>query len=368
MCASNVGRGSSSCRAGASMRSSARGCSARGAARSSSSPSGSSRSVQTAPAMAAERYPQPRPDPRRGSVELVGCSSPSRASTAVARRPRPRSWPSAAAAAGREVVPVREPGGTAPGERIRSVLLDPELRDRRLGRGAALRRGPRAARRGGDPAGARAGRDRDRRPLRRLLAGLSGLCPRAGRGRGARGKPGRHPGASARPHRAARARPRPGRRAPRRARPHRGRGGGVPPPGRRRLCDRGRPVPRADRRRRRVGHAGAGGRAGCARRWGCERLRGTARPAARPAAARGRRRRAGARLPAVGPVRVGQARLRRPVRGGAAAIAPAPDRVAHPPRPLRARAGGPGHPDRGRPAAAARPAPAAVRGRPAGCT
>ncbi len=34
----------------------------------------------------------------------------------------------AAAAAGREVVPVREPGGTAPGERIRSLLLDPALR------------------------------------------------------------------------------------------------------------------------------------------------------------------------------------------------------------------------------------------------
>jgi dTMP kinase len=34
----------------------------------------------------------------------------------------------AAGATGREVVPVREPGGTRPGERIRSVLLDPELR------------------------------------------------------------------------------------------------------------------------------------------------------------------------------------------------------------------------------------------------
>ncbi len=34
----------------------------------------------------------------------------------------------AAAAAGREVVPVREPGGTAPGERIRTLLLDPGLR------------------------------------------------------------------------------------------------------------------------------------------------------------------------------------------------------------------------------------------------
>jgi dTMP kinase len=34
----------------------------------------------------------------------------------------------AAAAAGREVVAVREPGGTAPGERIRTMLLDPALR------------------------------------------------------------------------------------------------------------------------------------------------------------------------------------------------------------------------------------------------
>ena len=33
----------------------------------------------------------------------------------------------AAAAAGREVVPVREPGGTAPGERVRALLLDPGL-------------------------------------------------------------------------------------------------------------------------------------------------------------------------------------------------------------------------------------------------
>ncbi len=34
----------------------------------------------------------------------------------------------AASAAGREVVRVREPGGTEPGERIRALLLDPEVR------------------------------------------------------------------------------------------------------------------------------------------------------------------------------------------------------------------------------------------------
>ena len=33
----------------------------------------------------------------------------------------------AAVAVGREVVPVREPGGTAPGERVRDLLLDPAL-------------------------------------------------------------------------------------------------------------------------------------------------------------------------------------------------------------------------------------------------
>ena len=142
--------------------------------------------------------------------------------------------------------------------------------------------------------------------------------------------------------------------------------GRLPPPRRRRVRRRRAPVPRPDRRRRRLGHARPGGRPGCERRSGCERFAGLPEQPRGPAPARGRDRRARPRLSVHGPGRVGQAPLRRPVRGRAARLPAPPDRVAHAPRPVRARARGPGHPDRGRAPAAARPAPAAVRGRPAG--
>ena len=78
-----------------------------------------------------------------------------------------------------------------------------------------------------------------------------------------------------------------GRRPPRRARPDRGRGADFHTPRRRRLRRRGPPLPGADRGRRRVGHARRRWPSACARRCGCERLRGPARPAAGAAPARG---------------------------------------------------------------------------------
>src|SRR5947208_10001275 len=63
MCASNVGRGSSSCSAGSSMRSTARSWRGMPTARSSASRSGSSTSCQTQPAM------RPESTPGRGRID-----------------------------------------------------------------------------------------------------------------------------------------------------------------------------------------------------------------------------------------------------------------------------------------------------------
>ena len=71
-----------------------------------------------------------------------------------ARRRRPRSSPTTSSADGREVVATREPGGTPLGERVRELLLDGP-RDVPVGRGRALHRRAGGARRAGDPAGAR---------------------------------------------------------------------------------------------------------------------------------------------------------------------------------------------------------------------
>ena len=83
-------------------------------------------------------------------------------------------------AKGHEVVSTFEPGGTPVGQRLRTELLGVRTDGAQpvaAGRGAAVRRRPRRARRDGDPAGARARRRRGLRPLRRLLHRLPGRGP-----------------------------------------------------------------------------------------------------------------------------------------------------------------------------------------------
>ena len=85
-------------------------------------------------------------------------------------------------AAGHDVLVTREPGGTAVGERVRDLLLDPETGQAgRAGRGAPVRRLPRADGLFGDPPALAEGKVVHLRPVRRLVARVPGL------GRGAWG-------------------------------------------------------------------------------------------------------------------------------------------------------------------------------------
>ena len=85
-------------------------------------------------------------------------------------------------AEGYDVLVTREPGGTAVGERVRELLLDPEHREARCAhRGAAVRGVPRADGPFGDPPGPRGGEGGDLRSVRGLLARVPGLGARPGR-------------------------------------------------------------------------------------------------------------------------------------------------------------------------------------------
>ncbi len=122
------------------------------------------------------------------------------------------------AARGCAVELLREPGGVRGLRAHPRAGQGPAPRGRAARRGAAVRRRPRPARAGAPGAAAARRRDRAAGPLRRLLAGLPGRRPRAGRRPGGRDQPLRHRSARARPHAAvahlARRRP----RAPARAR------------------------------------------------------------------------------------------------------------------------------------------------------
>ena len=131
-------------------------------------------------------------------------------------------------AEGVEVVLTREPGGTPLGEEIRESR-PARRRHRSLGRGGALRGVARAARRGADPARARARGDGALRPLRRLVGRLPGDRPRARPRARARAQPRGGRGADARPHDPDRDRVEPrGRPDERGARPDRARGRRLP--------------------------------------------------------------------------------------------------------------------------------------------
>ncbi len=105
----------------------------------------------------------------------------------------------ALAARGLDVLLLREPGGVPAAERIRELVMDPDLHVTRAHRGAALRRGPGAARRGGDRAAPARGPLGPARPVRRLLARLPGRRARARDRPGARDQRVRDP--TARPDR-----------------------------------------------------------------------------------------------------------------------------------------------------------------------
>ena len=268
---------------------------------------------------------------------------------------------------GREVVRVREPGGTPTGERIRELLLDPGGDDRPGRRGAAVRGRPRAAGGGRDPhrrcaPAARWCADRfidsslayqgvarglgvervlavnqlatgglmpDRTLLLRLDGGRGGAAPRrrARPDRG-RGTPASTPTSPAASTTGGRALPAPDPAwSTRPARPAR--------------CWRGCGRRRAYERRLRRAAAAAGGRRGC---W--------SRRSPRPA------------TPTCSPARRGAGKRRYAERFAAALLASRPSRIesrAHPDLFVLEAEGGSILIER-RPRAAARPAHAAVRG------
>ena len=109
----------------------------------------------------------------------AGCSSRSRAARGRASRPRSRCSPMPCAPGGHDRHRHAR-AGRHRGRRSGSAQLLLHHRRAALAarRGAAVRRRPGAPRRHRDPAGAERGAGRADRPLRRLVAGLSGRGPR----------------------------------------------------------------------------------------------------------------------------------------------------------------------------------------------
>ena len=123
---------------------------------------------------ARSRLAQDKADRRRAARASLAAVHLARGDRRVrARRPRrscsPRRW-------ARDAVLVREPGGTAAGERIRELLADPELPLEPLAGAAALLRRPRPADRGSDPARRWRPGGRRLRPLRDSSVAYQGVA------------------------------------------------------------------------------------------------------------------------------------------------------------------------------------------------